>query len=180
MSAGDEGSSPRGEMHRKRLTLALGRNYNPACEGEQFNPKEVPPGHTLCRPALAKMILRLQALKRPCLAALFALGLSAAAAAQQRPLITEDVDIIPPGTVRLQLGVDFMQDVKLPASGLRGDLTRVGVVGVNVGLAPNVEFQIEGVLQNFLSVNSATAAPPIPRGFAGGSTNVAGDFRLST
>ncbi|MCA1629297.1 MAG: hypothetical protein LC785_15240, partial [Acidobacteria bacterium] len=126
------------------------------------------------------MILRLQALKRLCLAALFALGLSAAAAAQQRPLITEDVDIIPPGTVRLQLGVDFLQDVKLPASGLRGDLTRVGVVGVNVGLAPNVEFQIEGVLQNFLSVNSATAAPPIPRGFAGGSTNDAGDFRLST
>jgi hypothetical protein len=117
---------------------------------------------------------------RLCLAALFALCLSAAAAAQQRPLITEDVDIIPPGSVRLQLGVDFLQDVKLPASGLRGDLTRVGVVGVNVGLAPNVEFQIEGVIQNFLSVNSATASPPIPRGFAGGSTNDVGDFRLAT
>lgn len=117
---------------------------------------------------------------RLCLAAAFALCLAASAAAQQRPLITEDVDIIPPGSVRLQLGVDFLQDVKLPASGLRGDLTRVGVVGVNVGLAPNVEFQIEGVIQNFLSVNSATPAPPIPRGFAGGSTNDVGDFRLAT
>jgi hypothetical protein len=126
------------------------------------------------------MILRLQTLTRLCLAATFALSLASAAAAQQRPLITEDVDIIPPGSVRLQLGVDFMQDVKLPASGLRGDLTRVGVVGVNFGLAPNVEFQIEGVIQNFLSVNSATPAPPIPRGFAGGSTNDVGDFRLST
>ncbi|HEX8160925.1 MAG TPA: hypothetical protein VF538_03440 [Pyrinomonadaceae bacterium] len=126
------------------------------------------------------MTTRLQALTRPGLAALFALCLCGAAAAQQRPLITEDVDIIPPGSVRLQLGVDFMQDVKLPASGLRGDLTRVGVVGVNVGLAPNVEFQIEGVIQNFLSVNSATPAPPIPRGFAGGSTNDVGDFRLAT
>jgi hypothetical protein len=126
------------------------------------------------------MILRLQSLSRLGLAAAFALCLCAAARAQQRPLITEDVDIIPTGTVRLQLGVDFFQDAKFPASGLRGDLTRVGVVGVNVGLAPNVEFQIEGVIQNFLSVNSATAAPPIPRGFAGGSTNDAGDFRLAT
>jgi hypothetical protein len=126
------------------------------------------------------MILRPQTLARLCLAAAFALCLAATAGAQQRPLITEDVDIIPPGSVRLQLGVDFLQDVKLPASGLRGDLTRVGVIGVNVGLAPNVELQIEGVLQNFLSVNSATAAPPIPRGFAGGSTNDAGDFRLAT
>jgi hypothetical protein len=126
------------------------------------------------------MTLRLQALTRLCAATLFALCLAASAHAQQRPLITEDVDIIPPGSVRLQLGVDFLQDVKLPASGLRGDLTRVGVVGVNVGLAPNVEFQIEGVIQNFLSVNSATPAPPILRGFTGGSTNDVGDFRLST
>jgi hypothetical protein len=117
---------------------------------------------------------------RPCLAATFVLCLAALASAQQRPLITEDVDIIPTGTVRLQLGVDFFQDAKFPASGLRGDLTRVGVVGVNVGLAPNVEFQIEGVIQNFLSVNSAAANPPIPRGFTGGSTNDVGDFRLST
>jgi hypothetical protein len=113
-------------------------------------------------------------------AILFALFLASVASAQQRPLITEDVDIIPPGTVRLQVGIDFFQDAKFPASGLTGDLTRVGVVGFNVGLSPNVEFQVEGVFQNFLSVNSATANPPIPRAFAGGNTNDVGDFRLST
>ena len=59
--------------------------------------------------------------------------------AQQRPLLTEDVDIIPPGSLRIQVGVDFMQNAKVPVSGLTGDLTRVGVVGFNVGLAPNVE-----------------------------------------
>jgi hypothetical protein len=117
---------------------------------------------------------------RLCAAILFALFLAASVSAQQRPLITEDVDIIPPGTVRVQVGIDFLQDAKFPASGLTGDLTRVGVVGFNVGLSPNVEFQIEGVLQNFLSVNSATANPPIPRGFTGTSTNDVGDFRLST
>ena len=111
-----------------------------------------------------------------------ALCTAAAARAQQRPLITEDVDIIPPGSVRFEAGIDFFQDAKFPASGLRGDLTRVGVIGINVGLSPNVQFEIEGVLQNFLSINSTTAAAPIPLGFnpATGSTNDTGDFRLAT
>jgi hypothetical protein len=33
-------------------------------------------------------------------------------AAQQRPLITEDVDIIPPGSIRIEAGIDFMQGAK--------------------------------------------------------------------
>ncbi len=126
------------------------------------------------------MPFRRQTVLRICAAITFALALSVAATAQQRPLITEDVDIIPQGTVRIQAGIDFFQDAKFPASGLTGDLTRVGTVGFNVGLAPNVEFQVEGVLQNFLSVRSATANPPIPRAFTGNSTNDVGDFRLST
>ena len=103
--------------------------------------------------------------------------------AQQRPLITEDVDIIETGTVRIEAGIDFMQDAKFPLSGLTGDLTRVGVIGINVGLAPNVEFQIDGVLQNYLSINSAAIPPPIPLGFSPlvtNSTNDFGDFTLST
>ncbi|MFL6229595.1 MAG: hypothetical protein ACJ741_12540 [Pyrinomonadaceae bacterium] len=126
------------------------------------------------------MINSRQIFVRLCVALASALCLAASASAQQRPLITEDVDIIPPGTIRLQVGMDFLQDAKFPASGLTGDFTRVGVVGVNVGLSPNVEFQVEGVLQNFLSVNTATPNPPIPRAFTGGSTNDVGDFRLST
>src|SRR5882762_6098904 len=75
------------------------------------------------------------------------------AGAQQRPLLTEDVDIIPPGTMRIQTGVDFLQGARFPATGLTGDLTRVGVIGVSIGFAPNVESQIEGVAQSFLSIN---------------------------
>lgn len=105
-----------------------------------------------------------------------------AARAQQRPLITEDVDIIPPGSLRLEAGIDFMQEAKFPLSGLRGDLTRVGVISINVGLSPNVEFQIDGVAQNVLSVNSQTVPSPIMLGFTPGtnSTNDIGDFTLST
>src|SRR2546428_13856228 len=77
----------------------------------------------------------------------------ALASAQQRPLITEDVDIIPPGSLRIEAGIDFLQNAKFPVSGLTGDLTRAGVIGINIGLAPNVEVQIEGVAQNVLSIN---------------------------
>ncbi|HEX8500977.1 MAG TPA: hypothetical protein VF659_10345 [Pyrinomonadaceae bacterium] len=111
----------------------------------------------------------------------FALALTAAARAQQRPLLTEDVDVLPPGSLRVQVGIDFVQGAKFPASGLTGDLARVGVIGVHVGLSPNVEFSVEGVAQNFLSINTRTPGA-IPLELAPGvnSTNDTGDFRLAT
>jgi hypothetical protein len=101
-------------------------------------------------------------------------------AAQQRPLITEDVDIIPPGSIRIEAGIDFLQDAKFPVSGITGDLTRVGVIGVNIGMGPNVEFQIEGVAQNVLSINSrGPSAIPLTLLPTANSTNDTGDFTLS-
>ncbi|MGI8734022.1 MAG: hypothetical protein ACR2LM_12095 [Pyrinomonadaceae bacterium] len=107
--------------------------------------------------------------------------ISSSASAQQRPLVTEDVDIIPPGTMRIEAGIDFLQGARYPVSGLTGDLTRVGVIGVNIGFSPNVEFQIEGVAQNFLSINSRGASA-IPLEIAPGanSANDTGDFTLAT
>src|ERR671927_739580 len=101
-------------------------------------------------------------------------------AAQQRPLITEDVDIIPPGTIRIEAGIDFMQGAKYTVSGIKGDLTRVGVIGVNFGMGPNVEFQIEGVAQNYVSINSRGVSS-IPLSIAPGanSINDTGDFTLA-
>ena len=110
-----------------------------------------------------------------------ALTLTAAARAQQRPLLTEDVDVLQPGSLRVQVGIDFVQDAKFPASGLTGDLTRVGVIGVHVGLSPNVEFSIEGVAQNFLSINTRGASAfPLEIAAGANSTNDTGDFRLAT
>lgn len=118
--------------------------------------------------------------KRLLLLFVFVLASSLAVQAQQRPLITEDVDIIPPGTIRIEAGIDFMQGAKYPVSGIRGDLTRVGVIGVSFGMGPNVEFQIEGVAQNVLSINSRGASA-VPLNIAPGvnSTNDTGDFTLS-
>lgn len=102
------------------------------------------------------------------------------AIAQQRPLITEDVDIIPPGSVRIEAGIDFMQGAKYTVSGIRGDLTRVGVIGVSFGMGPNVEFQIEGVAQNYVSINSrGVSAIPLELAPGVNSTNDTGDFTLA-
>jgi hypothetical protein len=106
--------------------------------------------------------------------------LSSVASAQQRPLLTEDVDIIPPGSIRIEAGIDFMQGANYSVSGLRGDLTRVGVIGINFGMGPNVEFQIEGVAQNYLSINSrGPSAIPLQLLPGANSTNDTGDFTLS-
>ena len=86
----------------------------------------------------------------------------AAGFSQQRPLLTDDIDITPSGAVELGVGIEFQQDAKFPLSGLRGDLTRVGDIRKRTGLASNVELQIEGTLQNFLAINSRSpAATPL-------------------
>jgi hypothetical protein len=109
----------------------------------------------------------------------FAFSLAVVTYGQQRPLLTEDVDIIPPGSMRIEAGIDFVQRAKFPVSGLTGDLTRAGVIGINIGFAPNVEFQIEGVAQNFLSINSrGTSAIPLNLASNANSTNDVGDFTL--
>lgn len=103
-----------------------------------------------------------------------------AAFAQQRPLLTDDVDTTPVGAVEISAGADFLQNSKFPLSGLTGDLTRVGDIRAKVGFAPNVEIQIEGVLQNFLAINSQTNPSPIPLSVSGNSSNDTGDFIIST
>lgn len=100
------------------------------------------------------------------------------AKAQQRPLITDDVDITPQGTIELSIGVDFLQNAKFPLSGLRGDETRVGDLRLRTGLAPNVEIQIEGTLQNFLAINSQSPSS-VPLRITGNSTNDFDDFTVS-
>ena len=111
----------------------------------------------------------------------FALSTSVVAYGQQRPLLTEDVDIIPPGSLRIEAGIDFVQKAKYPVSGLTGDLTRAGVIGITIGLAPNVEVQLEGVAQNFLSINSrGPSAIPLNVAPGANSTSDIGDFTLWT
>jgi len=98
---------------------------------------------------------------------------------QQRPFRTDDAEILKTGSVRVGFGVEFLQDQRYSLSGLRGDLVRLGVSGIQVGVGEYAEFQISGVVQDILSV-SDRAEPVIPPTFSGDSTNDFGNLILGT
>jgi hypothetical protein len=98
---------------------------------------------------------------------------------QQRPLKTDDAEILETGRVRAGFGVEFLQDQRYSLSGLRGDLIRLGVSSIHIGVGEYAEFQLSGVVQDFLSVSSRTE-PVIPPNFSGDSTNDFGNLVLGT
>jgi hypothetical protein len=103
----------------------------------------------------------------------------AVASAQQRPLLTEDVDIIKPGVIRIESGFEFLQKQRFPLSGLEGDVVKLADTRLSFGLAPNVELQIAWTFQNFLSIKSRTAsAIPLKLGANESDTNDVGDASL--
>lgn len=99
--------------------------------------------------------------------------------AEQRPLRTDNADILETGRVRIGFGVEFLQDQRYSLSGLRGDLIRLGVSSIDIGVGEYAEFQISGVVRDFLSV-SERSEPVIPPAFSGDSTNDFGNLILGT
>lgn len=101
-----------------------------------------------------------------------------AAMAQQRPLLTEDVDLVKPGHIRWEAGFSFFQNQTVTTYGgdpstqftrRRGDQARIGEIGIHIGLTDYVEFQIQGPLRNFFTDRSNTL-----------SLSDTGDFRFAT
>ncbi len=85
--------------------------------------------------------------------------LSMPASAQQRPLVTEDPETIGEGRVLVEAGFDYGRDVTYPASGLEGNLLRVPLIGVSVGVSSIAEVQIDGGFYNSLSITERFDAP---------------------
>jgi hypothetical protein len=81
------------------------------------------------------------------------------AVAQSRPLATEDPEVVGPGQVLFEAGVDYNHDIFYPASGLRGNLWRVGTFGFSVGVSSIAEIQLKGGIRDAMSITSRTAAP---------------------
>lgn len=92
------------------------------------------------------------------LAALLAL-LPSIAAAQQRPLVTEDPETIGAGRVLVEAGFDYGRGVFYPASGLEGNLLRVPLIGLSVGVSSIAEVQIDGGFYNRLAITDRQPAP---------------------
>src|SRR5262245_13264943 len=85
--------------------------------------------------------------------------LAVPAAAQQRPLVTEDPETIGAGRMLLEGGIDFADDQQYTVSGLTGDLWRIPTLGLSFGLSSIAELQIDGGLHNRLSIDERNSAP---------------------
>jgi hypothetical protein len=105
----------------------------------------------------------------------------APAFAQQRPLVTEDPEVVGGGRVLLEGGVDYGRDILFPASGLTGNLLRAPLIGISVGLSSIAELQIDGGLFNSLSVTDRREAPLSGMlDFAGTTTSDVEDIVVAT
>jgi hypothetical protein len=103
------------------------------------------------------------------------------AAAQQRPLVTEDPETIGAGLVLIEGGLDYGNDLFLPLSGLQGNLLRMPLIGVSVGISSIAELQIDGGFYNRLSVTERRTAPLSSQvSFTGDSTHDVEDIVVAT
>jgi hypothetical protein len=103
------------------------------------------------------------------------------AAAQQRPLVTEDPETIGAGRMLVEGGLDFANDQTYPVSGLVGNLWRVPTIGLSVGISSIAEIQIDGGLFNRLSISERQDAPLASSVTAtGSSTSDVEDFVMAT
>ena len=86
-------------------------------------------------------------------------ALARPAAAQQRPLVTEDPEPIGAGRVLIEGGIEYAHDQHYPVSGLEGNLWRLPLLGVSVGISSIAELQVDGGPFDHLDITGRKTAP---------------------
>jgi len=89
------------------------------------------------------------------------------AQAQSRPLVTEDPETVPAGFILLEAGIDFLNGVIFPASGLTGNQSRFGTYGLSFGVSSVAEIQVDGGLINRLAITSIDPTAPLAARYTG-------------
>jgi len=87
------------------------------------------------------------------------LVMAATAMAQSRPLVTEDPETVGPGQMLVEGGLDYAREAFFPASGLQGNLWRIGTFGLSIGISSIAEVQIDGGVRNRLTIANRFTAP---------------------
>lgn len=114
------------------------------------------------------------------LSLLAGLLLSAGLQAQDRPLNTADAETVPAGTLRAEVGMEFLHNIDFPLSGLSGDMTSAGVLQFRMGVGSRAEVQLAGTIQNFMDIQSQGVSYINPLQLSGtNSTHDTGDYSLS-
>ena len=92
-------------------------------------------------------------------ASLAVLALAYPAAAQQRPLITQDPETIGAGRILIEGGIAYSAADRYPVSGLQGNLWQIPTVGVSIGISSIAEFQVDGGFFDQLTITGRSPAP---------------------
>ena len=95
------------------------------------------------------------------LALAFVLAAAASALAQQRPLQTEDPEVIGAGRIMFETGIDYKRDVYLPVSGLRGNHVTVPAFGLSLGVSSIAEIQVDWGIYQKLNITERVAGAPL-------------------
>ncbi|HEX5000170.1 MAG TPA: hypothetical protein VFY29_18260 [Terriglobia bacterium] len=69
---------------------------------------------------------------------------------QQRPLAAEDPQVIPNGALDVRVGFGWEKRAVYPISGIEGNHVAVVPAALSFGVADRVEFQFEGVVQDYV------------------------------
>lgn len=99
------------------------------------------------------------------------------AAAQQRPLVTQDAAVVGQGRVIVEAGVESGSNIWYPVSGLTGDRVALSA-GATFGIAPIADVQVTTGYQ-WLSIDRRDFAPLDFRVPPGGSTSDVVDATLA-
>jgi hypothetical protein len=112
---------------------------------------------------------------------MFLLSAPALAAAQQRPLVTEDPETVGGGRILIEGGIDLQRDVSFPVSGLQGNRLIVPTLSISIGLSSIAELQIDGALYQRLNITERGTAPlSHVLDFDGDETTDVDDFVVAT
>src|SRR5262245_44347846 len=77
---------------------------------------------------------------------------TAAAHAQQRPLVTEDPETVGVNRVLIEAGFEFDKSQLYSAYGITGDTVHGPTFGVSAGISPWAEIQVDGGLFQRLTI----------------------------
>jgi hypothetical protein len=110
------------------------------------------------------------------------MGLAAAqpALAQQRPLRTEDPEVIGSGRALIEAGIDYQRDAFFPVSGLRGNHVTMPAFGLSLGVSSIAEIQFDWGIYQKLNITKTIPGAPLSHllQIDGDSTDDFGDMHI--
>jgi hypothetical protein len=92
-----------------------------------------------------------------------------------RAIKTESAELVAVGRIQADIGVEFLHRARYSLSGLEGDLLRLGITNLRIGVGDYAEFLLSGVGRDYLTINKRYPAI-IPPTISGDTTSDFGDL----